>query len=146
MEMGPVEVGERRCSTWAASVEFAPVSVGNPHAVIRREPDREELLRLGPARREPRASPRGRTSSSSGSTGRARSRSASGNAEPGRRLSSGTSAVAAAALRCPRVVREPCQVHLAGGDLLVELDGRERPPRRPGEEICRVELSEEFEL
>ena len=29
-------------------VEVTPVSVGNPHAVIRREPTRDELLRLGP--------------------------------------------------------------------------------------------------
>jgi diaminopimelate epimerase len=29
-------------------LEMTPVDVGNPHAVIRREPDREELLRLGP--------------------------------------------------------------------------------------------------
>jgi diaminopimelate epimerase len=29
-------------------LEVTPVDVGNPHAVIRREPDRDELLRLGP--------------------------------------------------------------------------------------------------
>ena len=37
-------------------------------------------------------------------------------------------------------------VHLAGGDLLVELeDGRARLTG-PAQEICRVELAEEFEL
>ena len=29
-------------------VELTAVSVGNPHAVVRAEPDRDELLRLGP--------------------------------------------------------------------------------------------------
>ena len=30
------------------AIELTRVSVGNPHAVVRREPRREELLRLGP--------------------------------------------------------------------------------------------------
>ena len=47
--MGPVEVGEpETIDVGGEAVEFVPVSVGNPHAVIRREPEREELLRLGP--------------------------------------------------------------------------------------------------
>src|SRR5919201_279698 len=29
-------------------VELTPVSVGNPHAVLRREPERDEVRRLGP--------------------------------------------------------------------------------------------------
>ena len=29
-------------------IEFSPASVGNPHAVVEREPARETLLRLGP--------------------------------------------------------------------------------------------------
>ena len=44
-----VEVGEpETIDVGGEDVEFTPVSVGNPHAVIRREPDRAELLRLGP--------------------------------------------------------------------------------------------------
>ena len=46
-----------------------PSSVGNPHAVVAREPDADELLRLGPLlETRTRASPSGRTSSSSAST------------------------------------------------------------------------------
>ena len=41
-ELETLDVGEER-------VEVTPVSVGNPHAVVRAEPDRETLLRLGPA-------------------------------------------------------------------------------------------------
>ena len=49
MDMGTVEVGETETLTVGGEdVELTPVSVGNPHAVIRREPDREQLLRLGP--------------------------------------------------------------------------------------------------
>ncbi len=49
MDMGPVEVGPPEALEVAGvSLEFTPVSVGNPHAVIRRDPDRADLLRLGP--------------------------------------------------------------------------------------------------
>src|ERR671931_601693 len=44
-----VAVGEPETIEVAGEpVELTPVSVGNPHAVIRREPERSELLRLGP--------------------------------------------------------------------------------------------------
>jgi diaminopimelate epimerase len=47
--LGAVEVGEiETLDLGDELVEITPVSVGNPHAVIRREPDRAELLRLGP--------------------------------------------------------------------------------------------------
>src|SRR5436309_1520070 len=49
MDLGPVEVGPTETiDVTGEPVELTPVSVGNPHAVIRREPEREELLRLGP--------------------------------------------------------------------------------------------------
>ena len=49
MDMGAVEVGETETiRVNGEDVELTPVSVGNPHAVIRRDPDRAELLRLGP--------------------------------------------------------------------------------------------------
>ena len=37
-------------------------------------------------------------------------------------------------------------VHLAGGDLIVELKGDRALLTGPAEEICTVELAEEFEL
>src|SRR3954453_10488818 len=46
---GRVEGGEpETISVGSEQVELTPVSVGNPHAVIRRDPERAELLRLGP--------------------------------------------------------------------------------------------------
>jgi len=65
----------------------------------------------------------------------------------GETLSSGTSAVAASAAAVANGWCEsPVTVHLAGGDLHVELaEGRARLTG-PAEEICTVELAEEFEL
>ena len=56
MEMGDVTVGEpEKLEVGGEEIEFVPVSVGNPHAVIRRDPERSELLRLGPlVERHPR--------------------------------------------------------------------------------------------
>src|SRR5918996_961117 len=48
-DMGRVEVGDPELlEVGGQQIEFTPVSVGNPHAVIRREPERDDLLRLGP--------------------------------------------------------------------------------------------------
>src|SRR5207302_2085491 len=49
LEVGAVEVGEiETLDLGGERIEFTPVSVGNPHAVVRREPDRGDLLWLGP--------------------------------------------------------------------------------------------------
>jgi diaminopimelate epimerase len=49
VDLGTVDVGRPEALEVAGErLEFTPVSVGNPHAVFRREPTREELLRLGP--------------------------------------------------------------------------------------------------
>src|SRR3712207_6703557 len=49
MDMGAVEVGgPEELDLGGERVDFTPASVGNPHAVIRLEPDRATLLRLGP--------------------------------------------------------------------------------------------------
>src|SRR6185437_11382039 len=49
VDVGRVEVGETETLDLDDErVEFTPVSVGNPHAVVRREPERGELRRLGP--------------------------------------------------------------------------------------------------
>ena len=49
VDLGPVDVGRPEAlDVDGERLEFTPVSVGNPHAVFRREPVREELLRLGP--------------------------------------------------------------------------------------------------
>jgi diaminopimelate epimerase len=60
----------------------------------------------------------------------------------GETLSSGSSAVAAAAAAIANSWCEsPVHVHLPGGDLLVEVDGDRRARLTgPAVEICRVEL------
>jgi diaminopimelate epimerase len=65
----------------------------------------------------------------------------------GETLSSGTSSVAAAAAAVARGWCEgPVTVHLLGGDLQVELQDGRAMLTGPAEEICTVELAEEFHL
>jgi diaminopimelate epimerase len=126
LDAGPVEVGEpESLDVEGETVEFTPVSVGNPHAVVRREPHRGELLRLGPLlERHPRFPNRTnvqlvRVDSPHDLTVLVWERGA------GETASSGTSSVAAAAAAIANGWCEsPVHVHLAGGELLVELDER----------------------
>jgi diaminopimelate epimerase len=49
VDLGLAEVGRPEAIEVSGErLEFTPVSIGNPHAVFRHEPTREELLRLGP--------------------------------------------------------------------------------------------------
>jgi diaminopimelate epimerase len=138
-----VEVGEAETLDLGDErVEFTPVSVGNPHAVVRREPERGELLRLGPRiERHGRFPERTnvqlvRVDGPHDLTIGVWERGA------GETLSSGTSSVSAAAAAVVNGWCEsPVHVHLPGGDLLVEVngDGRARLTG-PATEICRVEL------
>ena len=58
MDVGEVEVGERETiEVGDEAVELTPVSVGNPHAVIRRRAGPRRPAAAWPARREPRALP-----------------------------------------------------------------------------------------
>ena len=148
LDVGAVEVGEpETISVKGEEVELTPVSVGNPHAVIRREPDRAELLRLGPLVETHERFPERtnvqlvRVDSPHELTVGVWERGA------GETLSSGTSAVAASAAAVANGWCEsPVTVHLAGGDLLVELSDGEARLTGPAEEICLVELAEEFAL
>jgi diaminopimelate epimerase len=147
MEMGPVEVAPiEGLDVDGAHVEFTPVSVGNPHAVVAREPDRTELLRLGPLiENHPRFPDRTnvqlvRVDSRREATAGVWERGA------GETLSSGTSACAVAAAAVANGWCEsPVTVHLAGGDLVVELD-EHMHARLMGsaQEICRGETAEEW--
>jgi diaminopimelate epimerase len=146
-DMGPVEVAPiENLDVDGTRVEFTPVSVGNPHAVIAREPDRAELLRLGPlVENHPRFPDRTnvqlvRVDSRTEATAGVWERGA------GETLSSGTSACAVAAAAVANGWCEsPVTVHLAGGDLVVELDEQMRA-RLTGsaQEICRGETAEEW--
>ena len=149
MDMGPVEVGEpETIAVDGEAVELVPVSVGNPHAVIRREPDREELLRLGPLVETHSRFPERtnvqlvRVDGPNDLTVGVWERGA------GETLSSGTSSVAVAGAAVAQSWCEsPITVHLAGGDLVVSLDDAMNATLTgPAEEICRLELSEELEL
>ena len=127
-------------------LEFTPVSVGNPHAVIRRDPERSELLRLGPlVENHPRFPERTnvqlvRVDSPGEATVGVWERGA------GETLSSGTSAVAVAAAALTNGwCASPITVHLAGGDLRVELDDELHAHLTgPAQEICTGEVSAEL--
>jgi diaminopimelate epimerase len=149
MDVGAVEVGEAESLELdGETVEFTPASVGNPHAVVRREPDRESLLRLGPLIETHRRFPERtnvqlvRVDGPGDLTVGVWERGA------GETLSSGTSAVATAGVAVARGwCKSPVTVHLAGGDLLVELDGDMRARLTgPAQEIFRGEASEELAL
>jgi diaminopimelate epimerase len=147
-DMGAVEVGEpETISVEGEQVELTTVSVGNPHAVVRREPERAELLRLGPLVETHERFPERtnmqliRVDSPHELTVGVWERGA------GETLSSGTSAVAVSAAAVANGWCEsPVTVHLAGGDLLVELSGGGARLTGPAEEICTIELAEEFTL
>jgi len=147
--MGPVEVGEPETIEVAGEqVELVTVSVGNPHAVIRREPDRDELLRLGPLVEQHERFPERtnvqlvRVDGPHSVTVGVWERGA------GETLSSGTSAVAVAGAAVRHGWCEsPVTVDLAGGKLVVHIDNDLNATLvGPAEEICRLELSEELEL
>jgi diaminopimelate epimerase len=149
MDVGTVEVGETETlEVDGETVEFTPASVGNPHAVVRRDPDRATLLRLGPLiETHPRFPERTnvqlvRVDGPSDVTVGVWERGA------GETLSSGTSAVATAGVAVAHGWCEsPVTVHLAGGDLLVELDdGMRARLTGPAQEIFRGEASEELGL
>ena len=146
MDMGEVEVGEiETIRVNGEDVELTPVSVGNPHAVIHRDPDRAELLRLGPLVETHERFPERTNVQLVRADGMHDLAVGVWERGAGETLSSGTSAVAASAAAVANGWCEsPVTVHLAGGNLRVELaEGRARLTG-PAEEICLVELSREF--
>jgi diaminopimelate epimerase len=134
-ELETVEVGEEL-------VELTRVAVGNPHAVVRAEPDRQTLLHLGPALETHPRFPDRTNVQLARVDGPNELTVAVWERGVGETLSSGTSAVAAAAAAVAnRWAESPLTVHLPGGDLLVELDEENRARLTgPAVEICRGEL------
>jgi diaminopimelate epimerase len=146
-DMGQVEVGAPELlAVNGSEVEFTPVSVGNPHAVIRRDPERAELLRLGPlVENHPRFPQRTNVQLVHVDSGREATvgvweRGA------GETMSSGTSAVAVAGASVANGWCEsPVTIHLAGGDMQVELDaGFNARLTGAAQEICMGEVSAEL--
>src|SRR5512133_194266 len=146
MDMGAVEVAETETiRVNGEDVELTPVSVGNPHAVIRRDPDRAELLRLGPLVETHERFPERTNVQLVRADGMHDLAVGVWERGAGETLSSGTSAVAASAAAVANGWCEsPVTVHLAGGNLEVELAGGHARLTGPAEEICLVELSQEF--
>jgi diaminopimelate epimerase len=127
LDVGRVEVGAAETlDVDGDRVELTPVSVGNPHAVVRREP--ADVTRLGPLlERHPRFPSRTnvqlvRVEGAHELTVGVWERGV------GETTASGTSAVAAAAAAVAHGwCTSPVTVHMRGGDLLVELaDGDAR--------------------
>ncbi|MCP9484830.1 MAG: diaminopimelate epimerase [Gaiellaceae bacterium MAG52_C11] len=139
LEIGPVEVhapeaidlGEER-------IELTRVSVGNPHAVVQREIDRDELLRLGPLiERHGRFADRTNVQLVA-VEGRHDVSALVWERGAGETSASGSSAVAVAAAAIANGWCEsPVAVHMPGGDLGVTLDGANRATLTgPAEPIC----------
>jgi len=147
MEMGEVTIGEpEKLRVGDEEVEFVPVSVGNPHAVIRRDPERSELLRLGPLIEQHSRFPERTNVQLMYVDGPHEITVVVWERGAGETLSSGTSSVAAASASIVMGWCEsPVTVHLIGGDLHVSLSP-ERKATLVGEaqEICAVELSPEL--
>jgi diaminopimelate epimerase len=147
MRMGPVEISEpETIEVDGEQIELVPVRVGNPHAVIRREPERSELLRLGPLiERHPRFPERTNVQLVYVDTPQEIT-VAVWERGAGETLSSGTSSVAAASAAIAQGWCEsPVTVHLAGGDLIVMLSpDLEATLVGEAQEICTIELSPEL--
>jgi diaminopimelate epimerase len=143
VELGSVAVREMEIvDVNGELVELTPVSVGNPHAVVRLEPERDALLRLGPALERHERFPNRtnvqlvRVDGPNELTVRVWERGA------GETEASGSSAVAVAAAAVVNGWCEsPVTVRMPGGELLVELDEENRAALTgPVVEICRGEV------
>lgn len=147
MDMGRVEVGEPEVlQVDDEKVEFTPASVGNPHAVVRMEPERETLLRLGPRIESHERFPDRTNVQLVRVDGGHELTVGVWERGAGETLSSGTSAVACAAVAVARGWCEsPVTVHLEGGDLQVELDDNSNARLTgPAQEIFTGETAEGF--
>jgi diaminopimelate epimerase len=136
LDVGRVEVGApETLDVEGDQVEFTPVSVGNPHAVVRRDPADVQLL--GPLlEHHPRFPNRTnvqlvRVDSEHDLTVGVWERGA------GETTASGTSSVAAAAAAIANGwCTSPVTVHLTGGDLFVEIVGGEARLTGPAVELA----------
>jgi diaminopimelate epimerase len=148
MDMGGVEVDDpESLDVGGEVVELTTASVGNPHAVVRTEPDRETLLRLGPLIENHERFPDRTNVQLVRVDGPNELTVAVWERGAGETLSSGTSAVACAAVGVSSGwCTSPVTVHLAGGDLVVELDDNLNARLTgPAQEIFAGETAEEFE-
>ncbi len=142
-ELGEVEVGPlETLDVSGERLEVTPVSVGNPHAVVRLLHGRDDLLRLGPLlERHPRFPDRTNVQLVEVEDEHTL-RVSVWERGAGETSSSGSSAVAAAAAAVVHGWCEsPVTVCLPGGELLVELRGRQARLTGPA-----IELAPDLEL
>jgi diaminopimelate epimerase len=143
MGVGDVEVGEiETVELDGERVELTAVSVGNPHAVVRTEPERETLLRLGPQLEVNERFPERTNVQLVRVDGPNEVTVAVWERGAGETSASGSSAVAVAAAAVANGWCEtPVRVRMPGGELRVELDDENRITLvGPAEEICEGEL------
>ena len=143
MGVGTVEVGETETIVVGGErVELTPVSVGNPHAVVRLEADRDDLLRLGPQLERHERFPDRTNVQLIRVEGPNQLSVLVWERGAGETSASGSSAVAAAAAAVANGWCEsPVTVRMPGGELQVELDDEARITLvGPAEEICEGEL------
>lgn len=145
MDVGTVEVGETFTLELAEErVELTPVSVGNPHAVVRRrEPQRDDLLRLGPLIETHERFP-DRTNVQLVKVDDLNAVSALvWERGAGETSASGSSAVAVAgAAVVSGWCESPVTVRMPGGELEVALDAENRATLTgPAEQICTGETT-----
>ena len=139
MGVGDVEVREiETVELDGERVELTAVSVGNPHAVVRGNPVREELLRLGPQLEVHERFPDRTNVQLIGIDGDNELTVLVWERGAGETSASGSSAVAAAAAAVTNGWCEsPVTVRMPGGELRVELDDQNRITLvGPAEEIC----------
>ena len=123
-------------------VELTPVRLGNPHAVVRGEYTRDDLLRLGPLLETHHRFPERTNVQLIRVEGDHELSVLVWERGAGETSASGSSAVAAAAAAIANGwCTSPVDVHMPGGDLRVELDDDgDATLVGPAEEICTGEL------
>ncbi len=127
VDLGVVHVGRPEALTVDGErLEVTPVSIGNPHAVVRREPSHDELLRLGPAIERHERFPERTNVQLVRADGPHDLTVAVWERGAGETLASGSSAAAAASAAVVHGwCTSPVRVHLPGGTLTVDVrEGR----------------------
>jgi diaminopimelate epimerase len=145
LDMGDVEVGEPEILTLAQgeTVSIIPVSVGNPHAVVRMDqPVRDDLLSLGPQLEDHVRFANRTNVQLADPVGPNELRVLVWERGAGETPASGSSATAAAAAAVAQDwCVSPVTVHMPGGDLFVTLAGKRATLLGPAERICTGETS-----
>lgn len=142
VDLGPVEVARPETLTVAGErLELTPVAVGNPHAVIRRDATREDLLRLGPLVERHERFPARTNVQLVRPGGPGELHVLVWERGAGETQASGSSAVAAAAAAIVHGWCDgPVSVLMPGGTLVADLRDGRGILSGPAEEICRGEL------